>query len=91
MTMLPVLFTAWTALAALLFSLLMYRSTLTRYEDDKLFLDGHDADGEKIQSDIIRKVNRMEPFVRSIGAATGAISVGILAIYLYRAIVVLQS
>ena len=88
MKMLPLLFIAWTALASLFLTLIVYRSRLTRYEDDKLFLDGHDDYGEQVQSDIVRRVNRMAPLVHSIGTAVGLMSVGI---YLHRAILVLQS
>ncbi len=91
MTLLQILYIIWTALAMLFLSLLLYRSTLTRYEDEKLFLDGHDEYGEKVQSEIIRKVNRMNPFVRFVGMATGIMSASIVGIFLYRAILVLQS
>ena len=91
MTMMTVLLTAWTALVALFFTLMVYRSRLIRYEDDKLFLDGHDAYGEKVQFDIVRKVNRMQPVISSIGMATGIMSLSIVGVCLYRAIVVLRS
>ena len=91
MNILPVLFITWTALAALFLTLIVYLSRLTRYVDDKLFLDGHDDYGEKVQSEIVRKANRMEPLMKCIGMATGLMSVGIVGVYLYRAILVLQS
>ncbi|WP_263381804.1 hypothetical protein [Granulicella arctica] len=91
MTMLPILYAAWATFAVLLFTLLVYRSTLTRYEDDKLFLDGLDTYGQNLQTEIVRKVNRMAPIVHTIGIATGAVTVGIVGVHVYRAILVLQS
>ena len=91
MTALPLLYSAWTALAILLLSLLVYRSTLIRYEDEKLFLDSHDEGAEKQQTDIIRKVTRIQPLVTTTGAATGLITLSIIGILVYNALVVLRS
>ena len=85
------LYCVWTAFAVLLLSLIVYRGTLTRYEDEKLFLDGHDADGEQTQADIIRKVTRLQPLVTFLGTATVLASLSIVGMYVYDAIRVLQS
>ncbi len=85
------LYFAWVAFALLLLSLLVYRGTLTRYEDEKLFLDENDASGEKTQADIIRRVTRLQPLVTAIGTATAITSLGIIGMYVYDAIRVLQS
>jgi hypothetical protein len=37
MHFIPVLWIAWGVFAAMLLSLLLYRGTITRYEDDQLF------------------------------------------------------
>lgn len=91
MTILPVLNVSCIAFGVLFLALHIYRSTITRYEDEKLFLDGNDTNGEQVQTEIIRKINRLQPFVTFIGAATGIISASILGVHVYRAILVLQS
>lgn len=91
MTVPTLLYCVWAASAVLLLSLLVYRSTLTRYEDEKLFLDEYDVQGEQTQADIIRKVTRLQPIVTFIGTATAIASLGIVGMYVYDAIRVLQS
>ena len=91
MHMLPALFIAWTLSTVLFLVLFLYRSTLIRYEDEQLFLDAHDEYGEKAQTEIIRKINRLRPFMYGIGTAAGIMSLGIVGVYVYDAIRVLQS
>jgi len=91
MSVLSVLSISWVAFAVLFLGLQIYRSTITRYEEEKLFLTGNDASGEQVQTDIIRKVTRLQPFVNVIGTAAGIMTASILGVYVYRAILVLQS
>jgi hypothetical protein len=91
MTVLPLLYVAWAASAVLFLGLLVYRSTLVRYEDEKLFLDGLDEYGEKNQTEIIRKVTQLQPLVTFLGMATGMVSASILGIYVYNAILIIRS
>jgi len=39
MSFMPVLWIVWAGVTAILLALLAYRGTLTRYEEDQLFLD----------------------------------------------------
>jgi hypothetical protein len=87
----PFIYSAWIAFGLLFFALLVYRSTLTRYEDEKLFLDGLDEDGEQNQNEIIRKVTRLQPIMNVIGTATAIMSLGIVGVYVYNAILVIRS
>ncbi len=91
MTILILMYSAWAALAVFFLALLVYRSTLSRYEEEKLFLDGHDESGEQVQTEIIRKMTITEPFLNFLGTATGLMTASILGVYVYRAILVLQS
>ena len=91
MTVHPLIYLFWVVFALFFLGLLVYRSRLTRYEDEKLFLDGLDQDGEQNQNDIIRKVTRLQPLVNVIGTATAIMSLGIVGIYVYNAILVIRS
>jgi hypothetical protein len=91
MTVHPFVYSAWIVFGILFLGLQVYRSTLTRYEDEKLFLDGLDQDGERSQNEIIRKVTRIQPLVNLIGTATAIMSLGIVGVYVYNAILVIRS
>jgi len=75
---------AWGALTAVLIILLIYRSTLTMHEDDQLFLSEGNSQLEQEQHEVMRKVNRISPFVRWIGAASGVMILGIAALAIYQ-------
>ena len=70
--MLPVLLSVW--IACLLFTAIMflYRSRLTRDEEDQIFLDDSFAQERSAQAAIADKVNKIQPLVRvSIWLAAG--------------------
>ncbi len=82
----PVLLIIWAALAACFGGLLIYRSQLTRYEDEQLFLNG-EANGnvEQEQTEIVRRVNRLQPILRVCGGAVGLMTAGVVGIYVWNA------
>jgi hypothetical protein len=63
--MLPVLLSIW--IACLLFTAIMflYRSRLTRDEEDQIFLDDSFSHERSAQAAIVNKVNKIEPIVRA--------------------------
>ncbi len=64
MTFVPVMWTVWGALMAIAAVLYLYRSRLTRDEEDQIFLD-ESFDHEKVaQEAIVAKVNKVEPALR---------------------------
>ncbi len=85
MNVLPVLLIVWAAIAACFLGLLAYRSQLTRYEEDQLFLNETLAHEKNVQTEIVRKVNKLEPFVRIFGVAAAAMTAGIVGIFTYDA------
>ncbi len=91
MTVHPFFYSAWTLFGLLFLGLQVYRSTLTRYEDEKLFLDGLDQSGELKQNEIIRKVTRLQPLMNVIGTATAIMSLAIVGVSVYNAIMVIRS
>lgn len=74
----------WGALTAVLVILLIYRSTLTMHEDDQLFLDESESHMEREQIELMKKVDRLNPFVRWLGAASGLLILVIAGLAIYQ-------
>jgi len=73
----------WGVLTGILIVLLIYRSTLTMQEDSQLFLTDSESHMEKEQIEIMRKVNKISPLVRWLGASSAVLIliIGGVAIY----------
>jgi uncharacterized membrane-anchored protein YhcB (DUF1043 family) len=76
--------TLWGVLTGVLVVLLIYRSTLTMQEDDQLFLDDTKSALEQEQREIIAKVNKLAPFVKILGAASGLMFLVIAGMFIYQ-------
>jgi hypothetical protein len=81
MNALPVLIIVWAILTGLFLALLAYNGTITRYEENQLFLDDINANEKQLQSSIVTKINRVMPFIRATGALSAVMTVLIIAIY----------
>jgi hypothetical protein len=84
-SMLPTLLIIWAVVTVSFLLLIAYRGQITRYEEDQLFLNGAHSNEENQQNEIVRKVNRLAPFVRLLGGATGVVTAGILGLFIYDA------
>jgi hypothetical protein len=82
---LPVLIVIWAILTALFLALLAYNGTVTRYEENQLFLADINANEQQQQNLIVRKVNRTLPFIRALGSLSAIMTVAIIAIYTWDA------
>ena len=62
----------------------LLRSTLTRQEDDQLFIDESSSSRATEQSRLIAKVNEINPLVKLVGATSGLMILAIAgwAVYL---------
>ncbi|MBV8673165.1 MAG: hypothetical protein JOZ33_07000 [Acidobacteriaceae bacterium] len=80
------LWIVWAGVLAILLILLAYRGTLTRYEEDQLFLDEAEDHQKKEQNEILARVNKIQPFVRIATGATCVLSACILGIYIWDAV-----
>jgi uncharacterized membrane protein SpoIIM required for sporulation len=78
------LLSAWGILTGVLVILLIYRSTLTMHEDDQLFLDESESHMEQEQIELMQKVNKINPFVRWLGAASGLLILVIAGLFIYQ-------
>ena len=83
MSMLLELLIGWGVLTSVLIALLIYRSTLTMQEDDQLFLSDGDAHMQREQMEIMRKVKKISPFVRGLGAVSGLMIMAIAGLAIY--------
>lgn len=77
-----VLWSVWAAFALFLAVMYLYRSSLTRDEEDQIFLDDS-FDHEKVQqAAIVAKVAKVEPLVRIARWLVVAMSVVVVVYYI---------
>lgn len=81
---------AWGVLTAALIALLIYRGTLAMHEDDQLFLGESESHMAREQVEIMQKVNRLGPFVKVLGTASGVLILGIAGLAIYQAMTTVQ-
>ena len=81
-----ILWIVWAGVTAILLVLLAYRGTITRYEEDQIFLDPACAHQEQQQTMIQGRIQRIQPFVRIVTGATCALSATIIGAYVWDAI-----
>lgn len=84
MSILTMLLIAWAGLTTVLIVLLIYRGTLTMHEEDQLFLDDAEKQMQEEQEEIHRKVARLSPFVRVLGAASALLIVAAGTLWIYE-------
>ena len=76
----------WAVVTGFLLILLFYRSTLTRQEDDQLFIDESASLRATEQRQLIAKVNRVNPFVNMAGATSGLMILFLAGWFVYNAL-----
>jgi hypothetical protein len=81
MNSLPVLIVIWAVLTGLFLALLAYNGTITRYEENQLFLDDISGNERQSQTSIMNKVNKVMPFLKITGVASAVMTVLIVTIY----------
>lgn len=84
MSMLLEMLIGWGVLTTVLIALLIYRSTLTMQEDDQLFLSDAESHMQKEQIEIMHKVEKINPFVRWLGAGSGLLMLVIAGMAIYE-------
>jgi len=80
----------WGVLTGVLVILLIYRSTLTMHEDDQLFLDDSASGMAQEQAEIMAKLNKVTPFVKWLGAASGVLILVIAGLAVYQGLNAVQ-
>jgi hypothetical protein len=61
----------WGVVTGIFLLLLFYRSMLTRQQDDQLFIDESSSSRATEQSQLIAKVNKINPLVKMVGSTSG--------------------
>lgn len=82
------MWSVWGVLALLVAVLHVYRSTLTRDEEDQIFLDDSFEHERSAQAAIVAKVNKIEPILTVLQWAVGVATVIVIAYYIYEMVVV---
>jgi hypothetical protein len=82
----PLLWIVWACLTLILIGLIIYRSNLTRYEEDQLFLDDSTKNEHEEQNELLDRVKHIEPVVKLFMIFTGVMTVAIVGMYLWDAI-----
>jgi hypothetical protein len=86
MSPMTMLLIAWACLTAVLVVLLIYRSTLTMHEDDQLFLSDAEAQLQSDQNENNRRIAKITPYVRGLGAISAVLILAIAALWIYSAV-----
>lgn len=86
MSFLIFIWTIWVILAVALLGLLLYRVSVTQYEEDQLFIDGGNLIQQQQQEQIFMKLKRIRPAIRIIGGVEGFVTLAIAAFYILDAL-----
>ena len=76
----------WAVPTVVLIFLLIYKSTLTMHEDDQLFLDDAESQLAQEQAELMQKMDKIQPYIRGLGVASGVLIVMIFGIWIYDGI-----
>ncbi len=82
MTFVPVMWSVWIVLVVILAALYVYRSSLTKDEEDQIFLDESFDHEKNAQAAIVAKVNKIQPYVRVSLWLVGIATVFVIGYYL---------
>jgi hypothetical protein len=85
MSAMPVLIVIWAVLTGLFLALLAYNATITRYEENQLFLADINANEQQQQSTIVRRVNKTMPYIRIVGSLSAIMTLVIIGLFTWDA------
>ncbi|MBV8475737.1 MAG: hypothetical protein JO249_21340 [Acidobacteria bacterium] len=71
-------------ITAVLIILLIYRSTLSMQEDDQLYLSESESHMQKEQTEILTKMNKINPLVRWLGASFVVLALVVGGMWTYQ-------
>ena len=82
MTFVPVMWITWSVFVVFAAALYIYRSSLTKNEEDQIFLDDSFEHEKAEQAVIVSKVSRVEPLINVARWIVVAMSVFVVAYYI---------
>ena len=80
--MVPVMLAVWGVLAILFAALYLYRSRLTRDEDDQVILDDSFDNVKNEQAAIVEKVSKVQPYLRAAMWLLAAMTLFVIGYYI---------
>ena len=83
MAIVPIMWGTWGFLVLVSAALYLYRSTLTRDEEDQIFLDDSFNHEKVAQEAIIAKVNKIQPLLRICMGLAGVATLFVIAYYIW--------
>ena len=83
MTVVPVMWSVWVICVLFLAVVYVYRSRLTRDEEDQIFLDDSFSHERNAQAAIVAKVNKIQPVVRASMWLAGVATVFVICYYIW--------
>ena len=83
MTIVPVMWVVWGVLAVVAAALYLYRSSLTRDEEDQIYLDYAFQHEKLAQQAIVAKVGKVEPALRFSAWLVGVWTVLLIGYYVW--------
>jgi len=81
MAFVPIMWTTWSLFVVITAALYLYRSSLTKNEEDQIFLDDSFEQEKAEQAVIVQKVTKIEPLIRVARWIVVAMSVFVVAYY----------
>lgn len=81
--MVPVIWSVWAICVLFLAAMYLYRSRLTRDEEDQIFLDDSFSHERTAQAAIAAKVAKVEPLVKISLWLAGAATILVIAYYIW--------
>lgn len=81
MSYVVMLWIVWIVIGLILLGLILYRISLTQYEEDQLFLDDANETQHRLQDMMLAKLKRLEPVIRIFGGIEGLLTLAIIAYY----------
>ena len=87
MTLVPVMWAVWGVLTVAAVALYLYRSSLTRDEEDQIYLDDAFQHERSAQEAIVAKVGKIEPALRVAVWLVAAWTLLVVAYYIWDIVV----
>lgn len=82
MTFLPVMLSVWGLTVLFMASMLLYRSRLTRDEEDQLYLDDSFSHEKAAQAAIAARVEKVQPMVKGSEVVAGLATLFVIGYFL---------
>jgi hypothetical protein len=80
---LAILWVVWGAITLVFTALLIYRSLIGMKEEDQIFLDPAEASLENEQRELLKRIQRLSPYIKGFGLASAVSLITIGGLYTY--------